>query len=154
SQYALPKLMLRDGGTLTRPSSMAWEEIAKQFLRAHSAIIPLTAAELSNLRLAVKDVTPDATFLSYNQNGNRSDVFNAHIKLTLSKAGEVVQASAGEVMPDLNVSTVPRLTQLDAIAAAYHAIGADGSSVLTRPEPSGRRPLARRSGYTPIYSEL
>ena len=156
SRYGLPKLMLRDGGTLTQPSSLDSEEIARQFLRAHSAIIPLSAAEVNNLRVAVKDVTPQATFLALNQAVNGIDVFNAHIKITLSPAGEVVQASAGEVIPGLSVSTRPRLTEQEAIAAAIHSLGADLPAVTRAPEPGGRKPnqSTRGAGYTPISVEL
>jgi uncharacterized protein (TIGR03437 family) len=154
SPYGLPKLMLRDGGTLTTPSPLDAEEIGRQFLRGHSAIIPLTVTDVGNLRLAVKDVTPDATFLAFNQTVNGIDVFNAQIKFTLSKAGEVVQASAGEVMPDLNLSTTPRLSEQEALAAAYHAVGAGVPVGVARPEPSGKRRSGRRFSYTPIFSEL
>src|SRR2546422_7771673 len=117
--YGLPKLYLRDGHALSVPSALKPTEIAKEFLRAQPEIFSLGNAEVDRLRLVVDDVTDHAKFLAFNQTLNGIDVFNGQVKFTLNKDGEVIQVATGDVVPGLNIPTVPRLTPEEVVKAAF-----------------------------------
>ncbi len=154
----LPKLLRRDGKALNGPSNSDPETNARNFLRDNSAILPFTAAEFDNLRLIVNDVTRDAVYLSFNQTLNGIDVFNAHIKVTLSKSGEIVQVAMGDVIPGLSAGTSPKLTHEEAVRVALRASG--NKSLLAALNPievsdhaaTYRNPV--RSKFNPLKSEL
>ncbi len=135
NRYGIPKLMLRDGRTLSAASTRDPEQIARTFLLANAAVFPFTQAEVDRLRLVVRDVTPQATYLVFNQTLNGIDVFQGQIKFTLSKTGEVIQVGSGEGAPGLNTSTVPTLRPADAeLAARTAARAGTGGKFLRAPE--------------------
>src|SRR4029077_20512663 len=101
SRHGIPKLLLRDGKTLSAASNRDPDEIARNFLRDNAAVFSFAQSELDQLRLDVRDVTPEATHLVYNQTLNGIDVFQGQIKFTLSKTGEVIQAGSSEAVPGL-----------------------------------------------------
>jgi len=157
NRHGIPKLFVRDGQPLSAPSAQDPEVIARDFLRTHAGLFAFTPAEIDGLRLIRKDVTRDATFVSFNQTLNGIDVFEGQIKFTLSAAGEVVQAGTGDVMPDLPPATAVRLTAQEAVLAALRSIGSGGPSVLgALPSDNSRaaftNPLG--AGYNPITVEL
>ena len=157
NRYGLPKLLLRDGGTLSGASTLEPEEIARNFLRAHSSIFPFGPGELDGLRVVVKDVAGDATFLAFNQTLNGIDVFNAQIKVTLTKSGEVVQVATGDVIPELSTSTNPRLSYEQAIQRALRSSGSKAPVSLSRIFSPNRKVAFRNPNgarYSPITSEL
>jgi len=157
NRYGLPKLLLRDGKPLTAPSTLEPEEIAKSFLRDHAAIFPLAASEVDGLRLTVKDVTSAATFLAFNQTLDGIDVFDGQIRFTLSKSGEVVQAGAVDIVPELSLSTVPGLGAEAAVRAAFDSIGGKAPAALSRVDgQKGGAAFHNPRGdlYSPITAEL
>jgi Zn-dependent metalloprotease len=157
NRYGLPKLFLRDGGSLSVPSKNEPEEIAKSFLRDHAAIFPFTSSEINSLRLASKDITNEATFLTLTQTINGIDVFNGQIKFTLNGKGEVMQVGTGDVTPGLRLSTTPKLTIEQAIEAAIASIGGGEAGNFTRlPDENGRARFSNPLGgrYSPITAEL
>ena len=87
---------------------------------------------MNELRLAVRDARPEATFLTYNQTIGGIDVFEGQIKLTLSRAGEVVQVASGEIAPGLSTPTTPRLRREDAETAARSAARAQTAGRFLR----------------------
>jgi Zn-dependent metalloprotease len=157
NRHGLPKIYRRDGGTLTGPSQRLPEEIAKDFLTANRSLFALEATDSDRLRLAVRDVTPSATFLSFNQTVDGIDVYNGHVKFTLGKRGEVVQAGAGDVIPGLRLTTVPRLSAEEAVRIAMQSAGATVPTAL--PPAAGRGSgvaFANPQGrdFSPITAEL
>jgi len=105
SRHGIPKLMLRDGSALSSASNRDPDEIARTFLRDNAGVFSFAQSEIDQLRLDVRDVTPGATHLVYNQTVNGIDVFQGQIKFTLSKTGEVIQVGSGEAVPGLATST-------------------------------------------------
>ncbi|HXJ43174.1 MAG TPA: M36 family metallopeptidase [Bryobacteraceae bacterium] len=105
NRYGLPKVFLRDGLPLTPASTADPEVIARGFIRQNSRVYPFAASEVDRLRVTVRDVTPTATYLAFIQTINGFDVFEGQIKFTLSRTGEVIQTSAGEVIPGVSVVT-------------------------------------------------
>src|SRR6185436_1892273 len=134
-----PKLYLRDGRPLSTASALNAPDVAKAFLTAQPQIFSLSAAEVADLRLLVNDGTGGAQFLAFNQTIDGIDVFNAQIKFTLSKDGEIIQVAGGDVAPGLSVSTTPTLSTQDAVAAAFLGLGgAQPSSFTSLPDSNGK----------------
>ena len=158
NERGLPKLYLRDGGTLTGTTAGAAEDVAKNFLRAQPAVFGLSGGEIDGLRLTVKDATPEATFLVFNQTLNGIDVFEGQVKFTLTPRGEIVQAAMGEISPGLNLSTVPRLRAEDAVRAALTAAAIRKTAgALERLSGADRAATFRNplgGSYGPIRAEL
>ena len=139
SQYGLPKLYLRDGHSLSSDSTQPPADIAKGFLRAHSRVFAMNDSEIEELRLLVDDASDNARFVAFNQTIGGIDVFNAQIKFTFKKNGEVIQVATGDVTPGLSVSTTPRLTPEDAVKAAFKGINSEMNSALSRTsKPDGK----------------
>lgn len=135
SRHGIPKLMLSDGKALSAASNRDPDNIARNFLLSNSAVFPFSQAEVGQLRLVVRDVTPNASHLVYHQTVNGIDVFQGQIKFTLSKTGEVLQVGSSEAVPGLNTSTVPRLRPEEAELAARKASRAETTGkVLRAPE--------------------
>jgi uncharacterized protein (TIGR03437 family) len=118
NRHGMPKLMLREGKALSAASTRDPDEIARTFLLANAAVFPFAQADVDQLRLVVRDVTPEATNLVFNQTLNGIDVFQGQIKFTLGKTGEVIQVASGEVVPGITASSTPRLQPADAELAA------------------------------------
>jgi hypothetical protein len=135
NRHGLPQLYVRDGSPLTVASTRDAGEIAKSFLLANSAAFPFTQTEVDQLRLTVRDVTPEATHLVFTQTLNGVDVFEGQIKFTLGKSGEVIQVGCGDVMPGLVLSTAPRISLEDAETEARASVRAETrGTVLRAPE--------------------
>jgi uncharacterized protein (TIGR03437 family) len=121
--YGAPKTLAREGAALTAASRGDAEAIARSFLRDHAAIFPFSAREMDDLRLVTRDASHGATFLAFNQTVDGVDVFNGHVKFTLSGRGEVVQVATGDVAPQLSVSNAVALSPADAVKAALALLG-------------------------------
>src|SRR5581483_1564696 len=131
-KHGVPKLLFRDGGFLSAASTRDPDAIARTFLRDNAALFAFGQSEVNELRLAVRDARPEATFLTYNQTIGGIDVFEGQIKLTLSRAGEVVQVASGEIAPGLSTPTTPRLRREDAETAARSAARAQTAGRFLR----------------------
>ncbi len=156
NRYGLPKTMVREGRALTPPSTLDAEVIARNFLRTNKTLFPLTAPEIDGMRLVSRDAAGGAVFLSFNQTLNGIDVFNGQIKFTLNPAGEIVHAGADEVIPELSVSTKPRLSAEEAVKAAFAAAGTPAPKLAEGRSAEGktsfRNPMGDR--YSAITAEL
>jgi hypothetical protein len=157
NEFGLPKLYFRDGRTLTAPSGLKPSDIARSFLRSQPDIFSLPSSDIDGLRLAVEDVTANATFLAFNQTLNGIDVFNGQVKVTLSKAGEVVQVTMGNLVPGLNVGTTPKLNPEEAVKAAFTTIGLEQpASLAPAPGTAGKIAFVNPQGnrFSAITAEL
>jgi Zn-dependent metalloprotease len=156
NRFGAPKLFLRDGNSLSAPSMLAPEEIAKNFLLQNSTAYSFTPFEVDSLRIVGKDITKNATFLTFSQTIDGIDVFNGHIKFTLNNRGEVIQVGTGDVAPGIRVSTTPRLSAEEAIKAAFVSLSADRPARLTpMPSENGKAKYVNPKGghYNPITAE-
>ncbi|MBZ5624778.1 MAG: M36 family metallopeptidase [Acidobacteriia bacterium] len=157
NRYGLPKMLFQEGRPLSAPSNRAPEQIAKDFLRANSAIFPFTPLEIDDLRLTVEDASAGAVFLVFNQTVNGIEVYNGQIKVTLDSFGGVVHVAAADVVPQLRVTTIPRLGVEDAVRAAFHTIGAAAPQTLSVDvSPNGKAGFRNPQGdrFSPITVEL
>jgi hypothetical protein len=157
SQYGLPKLYVREVRPLAAPSGLKPLETAKRFLETEPEVFAMTRGEIDRLRLLVDDTSGNAKFLAFNQTVNGIDVFNGHIKFTLNRLGEIIQVATGDVIPGLDIPTVPRLTADQAVRAAFAAVGNRQSAAPARvPQANGKIAFANPNGngFSPITSEL
>jgi Zn-dependent metalloprotease len=157
NRYGVPKLFLRDGNTLSAPSQMEPERIAKDFLLRNSAVYSLAPFEVDSLRVLGRDVTKDSTFLTFNQTINGIDVFNGHVKFLLNRYGAVIQVSTGDVAPGIKVSTTPRLTPEEALKAAFVSLKAAQPAEFANISASNGKYTyvnPKGGGYSPITAEL
>src|SRR5262249_35047609 len=116
----------------------------------------LNPVEVDGLRMLVQDASDNAVFLAFNQTFNGIDVFNAQIKFTLNKDGEVIQVGTGDVLPGLNLSTTPKLSPQNAVEAAFAAIGSTPPALSPAPDANGKAAFVnpRGSAYSPFTAEL
>src|SRR5204863_2784625 len=131
-------------------------DIARNFLRTNRTLFPLAAAEVDGMRLVGKDASGGAMFLTFNQTLNGIDVFDGQIKVTLNASGEVVHAGADEVIPELSLSTVPRLSAEQAVSAAFEKIGMAAPALSALPLAKGKASFRNPAGdrFNPITAEL
>jgi len=156
NQFGLPKLFRRDGHALSPPSTLPAADIAKTFLRSRSDLFALSDSEIDSLRLLVDDASGNARFVALNQTVNGVDVFNAQIKFTLNKDGELIQIAAGDVVPGLTLSPIPRLNSEEGVKAAFSGVGSPLTSRLSAmPRSDGKVAFANPRGnkYSPITAE-
>jgi uncharacterized protein (TIGR03437 family) len=111
---------------------------------------------VDGLRLVSKDDTGGAVFLAFQQTLNGIDVFNGQIKLTMNAAGEVIHAGADEVVPELNLSTTPRLSAAEAVSAAFEKTGIAAPVLSSIELAEGRKGFRNPRGerFSPITAEL
>ncbi|MBI3665107.1 MAG: M36 family metallopeptidase [Acidobacteria bacterium] len=158
NEHGLPKAYFREGAALSAPSQREPEEIAKDFLLGHSSIFPFASAEVDNLRLAAKAVSGGATFLTFNQTWNGIDVFHGMVKVALNAAGEVVHAGVGEVIPQLNLAVNRKLSEEEAVQAAFRSVDLDkpGELEALPPREDGKTAFRNPRGerFSAITVEL
>src|SRR5262249_43995018 len=85
------------------------------------------------------------------------DVFNAHIKFTMNKQGEIIQVTTGDVVPGLTLSTTPRLKPDEAVQAAFLDLGiVQPASLSPATSPAGHFAFVNPAGkdYSAITAEL
>lgn len=157
NEFGLPRSFWREQGALSAPSQKAPEEIAREFLRAHSAILPFSPEEIENLSLTGKHQAGGLTYLRFHQTVNGIRVFQGQVRITLNRAGQVVEAGVGSVIPQASLGRGMRLSPEEAVRAAYRTLGLEPPLALTFSEQGdGGRMLFRNpkgGDYNPIMVE-
>ncbi len=157
--FGLPKSISNVIEPLSDPSTQDPVVIAKNFLRARRDLFLLSEDDLATLRLVGKDISDGGlSFLHFNQSVNGIDVYRGHVKIALNAAGQVIQAGAGEIIPQLRITAKSALSAREAVLAAFASLGLDLPSEL-QPLPSRearqtefRNPAGER--YNPVLAEL
>jgi hypothetical protein len=157
NRFGVAKLFLRDGNSLSAPSQLAPEDIAKNFLLNNSAAYVFAPFEVDGLRVLGKDITKAATFLTFNQTIDGIDVFNGHIKFMLNNRGQIIQVATGDVAPGIRVSTTPRLGPEESVRKAFVLLNLNPPAELNRvSDVNGRVSFLNPGGsqYSSITAEL
>ena len=156
NRHGLPKSWLRDGPALAPASGGTPEETARAFVRANRALLPFTASEIDNLRLASRTSSGRAVFVAFQQTWNGIDVYNGQIKVTLNDAGEVFHAGADDVVPQLTVTNARRLTAEEAITAAYDSLSLGRPALVPLASTAGKTRYRNPGGdrFQPISADL
>ena len=159
NSFGLPKSLSRLREPLSAPSSDDSVEVAKGFLRTHEDLFRLSEEDLAGLRLVSKDASSSGlVFLHFTQSVGGIDVYQGHAKVTLNKAGQVIQAGVGDIIPRLQLTAKPELSAQDAVQTAFRLLGLDPPSDLEQlPSRQARHTLFRNPAgdqYNPIRVEL
>ena len=134
--FGLPKSLSNTVEPLSSPSTADPVAIAKNFLRAHRNLFLLGEDDIQTLRLVGRDASAGGlAILHFNQSVSGVDVYQGHVKITLNAAGQVIQAGAGDIIPQLRINTEPVLSKREAVLAAFKFLGLDPPSEL-EPLPS------------------
>lgn len=158
--FGLPKSWLNDGspGRERRATGQADPgATARLFLSANTDIFPFERAEIDNLRLVSQVSDEWQTVIHFNQTVEGLDVFHGLVRVTLDGTGEVVEAGVGDVVPGLRLTVTPRLTEQEALRAAFRLHGLEAPRSFEQTASEGRRhefrnPLGAR--LWPLTGEL
>ena len=159
NSFGLPKSLSNVREPLSAPSTDDPVEVAKGFLRTREDLFGLSDRDLEGLRLVGKDASSSGlVFLHFTQSVGGIDVYQGHVKVTLNKAGQVIQAGVGDIIPRLQLTAKPELSPQDAVQTAFRLLGLDPPSDLERlPSPQARYTYFRNPGgdqFNPIRVEL
>lgn len=124
--FGLPKSLADAAQPLSAPSARDPVGIAKDFLRARRDLFLLDEDDVAALRLVGRDTAAGGlSLLRFNQTVNGIDVYQGHAQVALNAAGQVVQAGAGDLIPQLRLAAQPALSAGEAVAAAFASLGID-----------------------------
>ena len=131
--FGLPKLLANAVEPLSAPSTQEPIVIAKNFLRARRDLFLLDESDIAALRLVGRDSSAGGLFAAaFQPVGQRRRCLSGHVQVALNAAGQVVQAGAGSLIPQLQTAAQPALSAREAVAAAFASLGIDPPST---PEP-------------------
>ena len=159
NSFGLVKSLSNAREPLSAPSTDDPVEVAKGFLRTREDLFRLSDEDLEGLRLVSKDASSRGlVFLHFTQTVGGIDVYQGHVKVTLNKAGQVIQAGVGDIIPQLESTAKPKLSPQDAVQTALRLLGLHPPSDLERlPSRQARHTLFRNPAgdqYNPIRVEL
>lgn len=157
--FGLPKSLANAVNPLSAPSRQDPVVIAKDFLRARRDLFLLDDNDIAALRLVGRDRSAGGLpLLRFNQSINGVDVYRGHVQVALNAAGQVIQAGAGNLMPQLRMAAQPALSARQAVTAAFAFLGVEPPPA-PEPLPSSdaryswfRNPAGGKSN--PIRAEL
>ncbi len=121
----LAKAVINYNGFLTVPQAGNADQIARQFLHHNEGLFGLSNREIRNLRITMNnlDETTGVTYMKYEQVIDGLLVFDSEISLTVTARGEVVIATAGQIIPGAKINPDPALSIEKGIAAAFNHCG-------------------------------
>ena len=154
------KNLFIDGAPLSAPQSDSADNIARGFLRRHSDLFALSAADVSNLTLTNEDNDGPVNFLEYYQTIGGLKVFEGAVQVAVNKNGEVLSVREGFLASAHKMNLRPTLSEEQGLnrAFAYAGRKLDSSFVemRTRGDAGGLSTFANPLGpdYEDVTSEL
>lgn len=154
------KNLFIDGGPLSAPQSDSADNIARGFLRRHSDLFALSAADVSNLILTNEDNDGPVNFLEYFQTIGGLKVFEGAVQVAINKNGEVLSVREGFLASVHKMNLRPTLSEEQGLnrAFAYSGRKLDSSFVEMRgrSDVGGSSAFANPLGadYEDVTSEL
>ena len=137
NSFGLPKSLSNAVEPLRAPSTDNPVEVAKGFLRTREDLFRLSDGDLEGPRLVSKDASSSGlVFLHFTQSVGGIDVYQGYVKVTLNKAGQVIQAGVGDIIPRLQLTAKPELSPRDAVQTAFRLLGATFVRPRTPPGPA------------------
>ena len=128
-------------GLLSAPSDDDPRDIALAYVRDHDDAFGLTDADIANLRLVARDVSPDGiTHLRYNQLLDGIESFDSGLEAHVTRDGRLITISGSPLAHARLDSSTPALSASAALGAAR--IAARGS--IVPPKVARTRPGAAR----------
>ena len=159
NSFGFPRSLSNAAEPLSPPSTDDPVEVAKSFLRTREDLFGLSEGDVEGLRLVGKDASSSGlVFLHFTQSVGGIDVYQGHVKVTLNKAGQVIQAGVGDIIPRLQLTAKPELSPQDAVQTAFRLLRLDPPSNLEQlPSRQARHTFFRNPAgdqYNPIRVEL
>src|SRR5688572_204207 len=154
------KNLFVDGAPLSAPQSDSADNIARGFLRRHSDLFALSAADVTNLVLTNEDNDGPVNFLEYFQTIGGLKVFEGAVQVAINKNGEVLSVREGFLASVNKMNLRPTLSEQQGLnrAFAYAGRKLDSSFVemRTRGDVGGSSAFANPLGpdYEDVTSEL
>jgi hypothetical protein len=120
---------------LTNPATGTPDQIARQFLADNAPLFGLTARDVRRLKITMNhlDEQSGVTFLKYEQRVGGVPVFDSEISLSITPKGEVVIATAGNLVTTSIPQQGEALDETSAIARAFELCDAPISREQLRP---------------------
>lgn len=149
-----------DGAALSEPQSDTPDNIARNFLRRHSSLFALSAADVTNLKLTNEDTDGPVKFIEYFQTVSGIKVFEGAVQVAVSKDGEVLSVREGFLAPTHKLNLRPTLTEDQGLNSAFGYAGRKLASSFTemraRGDNSENSAFANPMGpdYEDVLSEL
>ncbi len=132
--------LVNPGRFLTNPSAAPAQEIARNFLRAQTGRLGLTAADLSQLLVTrdFVDAVIGATHLTFQQTLHGLPIFNANVSVNVSARGEIINAGGGFVsqLGRFAASPRPTLSPTQAVVAAARQLDVHLAAASTAEYPA------------------
>jgi extracellular elastinolytic metalloproteinase len=133
-----PRSFGRLDGALTGPQAGDAADVAMRYVRANTAALGLTSADLSTLRLAARDTANGVTHLRWRQQVDGIPAFDNELRVNVDGDGRVINI-LGAPRHALSVaSTTPQLSAPEALAALARNVGSTSSATVTA-GPAGPR---------------
>ncbi|MDQ3474360.1 MAG: M36 family metallopeptidase, partial [Acidobacteriota bacterium] len=154
------KNLFIDGAPLSAPQSDNADNIARGFLRRHSDLFALSAADVANLILTNDDNDGPVNFLEYFQTIGGLKVFEGAVQVAINKNGEVLSVREGFLASVNKMNLRPTLSEEQGLnrAFAYAGRKLDSSFVemRARGDVGGSSAFANPLGpaYEDVTSEL
>jgi Zn-dependent metalloprotease len=114
-----------DGAALSEPQSDTADNIARNFLRRHSSLFPLSGAGSEELELENEDNDQGTTFLSYTQTAGGLKVFEGQVQVVVNRNGEVLNVREGFLVDGPPARRNGAMSEARAIAKAFEHAGRD-----------------------------
>ena len=150
------KNLFIDGATLSAPQSDSADNIARGFLRRHSELFALSAADVTNLKLTNEDNDGPVNFLEYFQTIGGLKVFEGAVQVAVNKNGEVLSVREGFLASVHRVNLRPTLSEEQALNRAFGYAGRKVESSFV--EMRGRGHVGEASAFAnplgPDYEDV
>ena len=154
------KNLFIDGAPLSAPQSDSADNIARGFLRRHSDLFALPAADVTNLILTNEDNDGPVNFLEYFQTIGGLKVFEGAVQVAVNKNGEVLSVREGFLASVHRMNLRPTLSEEEGLNRAFANAGRKLNSSFVemrkRGDIGGSSAFANPLGpdYEDVTSEL
>ncbi|HKX28443.1 MAG TPA: M36 family metallopeptidase [Blastocatellia bacterium] len=123
NEAGLPKMFFNTAAPISLPQVGSPDTIARGFLAAHPEIFGLTQAQVREIQIGNEDHDQGTTFLNYHQTAGGITVFQGQVQVTVNPIGQVLSVNEGLLVPELNMDTTPKLSELEGLQQAFVAAG-------------------------------
>ena len=150
------KNLFIDGAPLSAPQADTADNIARNFLRRHSDLFALSAADVTNLKLTNEDNDGPVNFLEYFQTVGGLKVFEGAVQVAVNKNGEVLSVREGFLASNRKLNLRPTLSEEQGLNRAFGYAGRKLNSSFV--EMRGRAEVGESSAFAnplgPDYEDV
>ncbi|MBC7798468.1 MAG: M36 family metallopeptidase [Pyrinomonadaceae bacterium] len=123
---ATPRYLLNRDGYLTAPSSLAPEQIARQWISKWRGVFRFSDDDVQNLKLKSRATTPEGTtILLFEQQVNNLPIYHGEVLVNVAKSGQIINVG-GDNYPQLSITNRQTISASDAISRAAAELDVNG----------------------------